>query len=745
MIFKHLEKSYIEIAETGKKIEELLFDSPQSSIISARLYCELLVKKILEIEDIEINDMSSQIERINVLRQEELIDDDMRTALNFIRIEGNKAVHQANSEDLGIAISIHKKVFEITKWFIETYGDDPVVVVPDYKYPEKKSASFSKSDINEVVKDYLAKLLEENHKKVIKDEVIEPESDKSYLYEELLKLKESSSYAVENIKGFSEYKRYLHIERPIQTECKKVIEESKLYEGATLILLCGSVGDGKSHLINYFNEYEQELLEGFCIHNDATESFSPEKTSLETLRIVLDEFSDDKINESNSKMILAINLGVLHNFLESDLSKCYTKLKKYIDDIGIFESKGVKHIDSKQFRIINFMHYNLFELNENGISSQYISDLMVKLTKDDDANPFYKAYQNDVNRGIKGIHIENYKLLMNLKVQNNIKRLLSLAIFEEKEMISTRALFNFVFDIIVPLSEADMKSIDVNDYKNLEFLLPNLIFAAKNKSVLLDKIKKFDPLKYRNSDIDSALLEYYNCDDVKSYYKKHLVIGHEYCWANNIPEDKSQLKDEDELLLIKTFFRTAYFIGKNDWYKDEEISFDNFVRFLYGYHTNRLYILEEIDSIFRNSFLKWNGSPKSTYIFDEVDGTKIKTAYNVIINLDMNKYSPEYREQSNIKNYEMVMKLYYMNEKSGFSIPIEIDFTLFKLLQQVMNGYIPNRKDRENALGMEDFVRESIVSLSEQDKLLFEIENSQKFILASEKKITGTKYIFKKV
>ena len=81
-------------------------------------------------------------------------------------------------------------------------------------------------------------------------------------------------------------------------------------------MLCGSVGDGKSHLIAYLNSNHPEIMSNFKIHNDATESFDPDKTAIDTLAKVLNEFDDNHIDSSNEKLILAINLGVLNNFME---------------------------------------------------------------------------------------------------------------------------------------------------------------------------------------------------------------------------------------------------------------------------------------------------------------------------------------------------------------------------------------------------------------------------------------------
>jgi DNA phosphorothioation-dependent restriction protein DptF len=746
LIYTYLESNCFELAEVGKKVDEQLFDAPQNAIISARLYCELLVKKVIEIEAVNSEAMSSQLDRINILVSQGLIEEPIITALNYIRIAGNKAVHQGESEDLETAIRVHKKIYEITKWFIEAYGDNPTIIVPPYKSPKPKTPILSIEVIELAIKNQFNELFKKE-KAEINDSVQVSkmrDSNQSHLFNELLKLKESSAFAVENINEFSDYKKYMHIDRPIQERLKNILIESNIQNGATLVLLCGSVGDGKSHLLSYFKEHEKALLSRFSIHNDATESFSPEKTSIETLREELRDFSDSRIKDSNTKMVLAINLGVLHNFIESEMSDEFKMLKKYIDEVGIFKSNGIKQSSIEHFKMINFTDFNLFELSKDGIDSHYITQLMQKLTVEDESNPFHKAYRKDIEKGIRGIHIENYRLLKNLKVQNKIKRILSFAIFEEKEMISTRALLNFFFDLLAPLGEEEMKDIDLNQPKSLYYLLPNNLFESRNKSILLNKVRKFDPLKYRNGLLDDALMDFHNSDYLEDVFKKHIIMDNEYTWINTLKVKRESLESEDERISVATLFRTAYLIGKKDWYEKEEKAFDYYTKAVFGYHTKCFTTLENLDNLFRTAYFKWNGSPKESFIFSEVNGNKVKTAYDVDIEFDLNQYNPQSEGEKSIENYKMSITLPYKNVKNANTIEIEIDLALFKLLIKVSNGYIPNSKDRENALVMEDFVRETLNSLAAEDKLLFEVNNLQRYLLTAEKKITGTKYIFRR-
>jgi DNA phosphorothioation-dependent restriction protein DptF len=113
--------------------------------------------------------------------------------------------------------------------------------------------------------------------------------------EYLKRLKESSREAVENTDYFSDFNEYMHIKRPVEDELLELLKKQFNQKNRNSYY-CGGVGDGKSHIIAYLKNTHPDLLNKFNIHNDATESFQPTKTSLETLNEFLDDFSDERID-----------------------------------------------------------------------------------------------------------------------------------------------------------------------------------------------------------------------------------------------------------------------------------------------------------------------------------------------------------------------------------------------------------------------------------------------------------------
>lgn len=100
----------------------------------------------------------------------------------------------------------------------------------------------------------------------------------------LSKLRKLSMESVENTASFDDFKKYLHVLRPVEEELRSLLNRVNAVNKKTLILLCGSAGDGKSHLLSYLrNADSANLLNGFELYNDATESSAPLLTAGQTL------------------------------------------------------------------------------------------------------------------------------------------------------------------------------------------------------------------------------------------------------------------------------------------------------------------------------------------------------------------------------------------------------------------------------------------------------------------------------
>src|SRR5699024_3324798 len=112
---------------------------------------------------------------------------------------------------------------------------------------------------------------------------------------------------------------------------------------------------GKSHLLAYIKDEKPELMENVMYHNDSTESFNPQENSLDTLEYILKHFDDDQDRAAGQHTVIAINLGVLHNFYTRQRKQGrFIALCDFIDSTGVFDSSKVTVQHEDDFHILNF-------------------------------------------------------------------------------------------------------------------------------------------------------------------------------------------------------------------------------------------------------------------------------------------------------------------------------------------------------------------------------------------------------
>ncbi|MCQ2737843.1 MAG: DNA phosphorothioation-dependent restriction protein DptF, partial [archaeon] len=408
----------------------------------------------------------------------------------------------------------------------------------------------------------------------------------------------------------------------MQKDFVKELKRVADFDESHLVMLCGSVGDGKSHLLAYLSTEYPELLSKFKVHNDATESFDPDKNAIDTLADVLSSFNDYNIESSSEKRILAINLGVLNNFLESEYaSENYTKLKSYIDDANIFESKFVsKNIIQDKVSFITFSDYHLFELNDdvdsNYVSSKYISSLMGRITNKVESNPFYRAYLKDKEQNYVNPLIYNYEMLSNENVQKVIIDILIKIFIKYRKIVSTRDLLNFIYELIVPPEIEDYDNFtNIEDFLN--YLLPNMIFNSPERSNLLRLFSQFDPTLIRKEELDNFIIDLNINEDLKSVVSKYFDLSKLAFLEDYIDElgslyefDPSKKKE-----IISTIIRFALFYGKPSIKKNfVDETYLNFLKYLHAYNVQNTSEYKGLFKDIKDAICMWRGYPKKNYL-----------------------------------------------------------------------------------------------------------------------------------
>lgn len=763
-IFKYLEKEYQELYSLGTDIDKLVFTAPHTVIVKSRVYIEKLSEQIAKLQGLDELNALSLADRLSSLSRNGVLDSKIGEYFYQVRKIGNKAAHEEVETELLLALNIHNYIYKITCWFIETYIDynfkSPIYKSPkpinDTKVDNEHSSILMKLmgkvdhllhmnkekevvdiDVNNIRKDKALENQNSEDEVAIDSNKIISEVKKECLIQELSKLKESSKEAVEGLNTFSKFKKYMHVNRDAQNELQDIILEANKAEKAQLILVCGSVGDGKSHIISYFKNKYPDVMGNFTLHNDATESLEPNKTSMDTLNDILDNFSDEKIETSTEKLILAINLGTLNNFIDSEYGKRFTVLQKYVESKKILEKSIIENRfdSSSNIQFINFSDYNLYTLKDGKVQSKYIKELINKITNPSEVNDFYNSYKencsNCKNKDKCPIKA-NYELISEDNVQNAIVDLLVQCIIKKKIIISTRALLNFMYDLIIARSYIDVNSPMFKDkigkLKNEEYinsLTPNIIFDHKELSFIFNALSTLDPLNVRNEKVDDFIIKFNNSTELIQFFDQYIDYPREYIEKiNNVNFDELEGR-RIKSNLLKLFIRSYYLCGKGDLFSLNDEVYENFIKYLYFWNKGDKAKLIGLYGEIKDGILKWNGEAEKNHINIFVGKTQVKYKVSEKLELKADTSSLPINKDSELIKFLTEMEIRYKGDNLDTSCSIDIDYSLYDLLIRVGNGYRPNKKDKNNFIKFIEFINKIECAGSQNNQLTFTEKNRE--------------------
>lgn len=509
------------------------------------------------------------------------------------------------------------------------------------------------------------------------------------------------------------YTRYMHVERPVQEEFVSIVNKAAETDHAELILLCGSVGDGKSHMLSYCKAEHPDIMNKFYIHNDSTASFYVDKPASYTLLKIMNDFADDKIEDSKKKVILAINLGTLSNFLESDVEKRFTKFARYITDSGILDDSLGASVENKYFHSVNFADYHLYELRKNEVQSKYIKGILLKITASTEGNVFYTSYctncQNCVSKDICPVKA-NYELLQKSEIQQGIIDSIIESIIKNKHIVSTRTLLNMIYEILVNEGKWNRGSLEprkepakLNSVSYCESLLPNILFGKMNASEILNAIGLVDPMRIRNEKVDDFMVFFENTDEIIKIFKDTLP---EYSYLiERFSEDDFSEKAMYKVrkMILQLYIRLCWLSKKRSDLLPADEDYQEYVKALYAWNVGDHQGLNAVYKIVENGVLSWNGQVSKNEMQLSINGKK--TEYRLFQNIQIKRIANNLgnQKQGELNSFKDELKLKY-RYSGNKEAEIDVDFALFSLLKKVVRGYVPSLADKKINVKCVEFI-----------------------------------------
>ncbi|KMJ46480.1 DNA phosphorothioation-dependent restriction protein DptF [Xenorhabdus khoisanae] len=505
-------------------------------------------------------------------------------------------------------------------------------------------------------------------------------------------LAKSSSFSVATLTNrrrdvLDELKQQLFVEQKIESDLKKCLNSLSNRE---IIFLCGSSGDGKSEILtrcygHYKNKYD--------FHLDATHSFAPHQSAIETLDKLFDTHK-----EGNRPLVLGINTGMLANF-SMEGSERHHEIKAAIDYFFNDNSNAQTpyHIDGCYF--FDFEHYPKFQFNEGKNYSSFAKELITQLTEPNEENLFYVIANNDEQAGRDLRIVANFKLLSMPSVQDVIITQLFKTRLMKDQFVTVRALLDLLHHLLLGPG----------------YLFDNLFVGEENE--LVQRMADFDPASLHTYELDQFILRYELGlpDSDLDEFLKALAQEHIYF-------DRHEVKQGDAASLIRLFCLLQADDFGNNYYQKFVLFFQENLLEKYsdiwhlhanytGEHAQKMELRRFYSSVLIAGIQRYANrkAPELTTSKDElflgVFGSIKVTApvvlkgdYDAILNKNITK--PAYFD-AHLKIDDHALK------------PISINLNLFELLSKLNNGYRPNKYDK-NAIVLLD---EIVDQITEQAKL----------------------------
>lgn len=154
--FDFLEDRWPPLAKVADTAEKNVYQDPNTAISKFRLFAETITKYILAFEEVDEPNGMSQIDRLRLLYQEQILPRSIHDLFQMIRMTGNKATHEALYGTIEEAKTIHRTAYQLATWYMEVYGDWNFEV-PPYQEP-KEIQLISSDEVDELTKQYQEKL-----------------------------------------------------------------------------------------------------------------------------------------------------------------------------------------------------------------------------------------------------------------------------------------------------------------------------------------------------------------------------------------------------------------------------------------------------------------------------------------------------------------------------------------------------------------------------------------------------------
>ncbi|MCQ2163594.1 MAG: DNA phosphorothioation-dependent restriction protein DptF [Bacteroidales bacterium] len=530
-----------------------------------------------------------------------------------------------------------------------------------------------------------------------------------------MRLRQGDKQSVQDGQSFDSFEEYLHVPRAVEDQLLQIMSNIAA-DGGGIVFLVGSAGDGKSHLMSSVKRLNPELASTFRFHNDATESYSPLMTSIDTLRVALRDFSDEKIDNTTEKMVVAINLGKLSAFTEDD------DVKQHFTVLASALSQVLGHPTCQPHEKVHYIDFScqqIFELDTNEssdypVSSTFLKTILSKITAPVSGNPFFEAYHNCISDGFDPV-FTNYKILSIHSVQDAIVKLTIEAIVRFKLIVTPREFLDFICSIVV------FKNLSGYKVKQNYFdaMLPTLLFEGGDNKIL-KAISHLDPIKSSSTEHDSELALLFTSSKVP---EKYLSTSLNDIGIVEVINKFYENNGKDSGKLTKFLFRFDHLTK----YHSESQTYILFLSNLRGFYKNDTATILKLYDLVDCAIPRHHGSyyDKQDLVPLNIQGSQYKLFATVSkeVNFKSSHFDVDHKNQ-----FSTCIALDWIVKDEP--LHLDIDYQLFEYLTTLSHGRLSLNFEGDKNHVFSRFIRALIKNSSSNKRVTILTENNEERVLS---------------
>lgn len=295
-------------------------------------------------------------------------------------------------------------------------------------------------------------------------------------------------------------------------------------------------------------------------------------------------------------------------------------------------------------------------------------------------------------------------------VQRSISKILVEIALRECCVITTRAILNFIYDLIVsPVFDINelskLSATDVNAFasKYLSMTTPQLLYSSMAKDELMGKAASLDPINDLSGFVDelaiklqassefiNEMIPYISDTPYETSLRKFTGFKPDNLQGNT--KKTASMKSE----ILRFIVRCAYlsFGADERTHKISRVEYvDEYARILFAYNTGDNKGLKDLKKALTKAIEDWNGDYPNGYsllktygdiqILQKVKVQHRKTALTNSPDCALEKFRPYVLIDETLKEKE-----------SGDFVTFQIDYNLFCLLMRIERGYQPTLMDK---------------------------------------------------